>query len=349
MKLSEKIYQEDLSRIASAELPWSTFADKTVLITGANGFIPTYLVDTLVSLNRVQPELNIRILALVRNEAKALARFGKECIETEIELIVQDVCDPINIPGKIHYILHAASQAAPNYYGVDPVGTLKANVIGTYNLLETARRADTKGFLFVSSGEVYGAVEKKPTAEHDYGYVDPLEVRSCYAESKRMAENMCISWCHQYNIPVKIVRPFHTYGPGLDLKDVRSQAEFVANVVNKEDISLSSDGSPVRCFCYITDAIEAFFYVILKGENAHAYNVSNNHGEISIRGLAELVVSLFPERGLKVLGPTKQRTSGYIQSPVQRTSPDINKLRTLGWKPQISIEKGFKRTIEAYL
>lgn len=351
MQLSKKIWLEDIEQIIASQLPWDRFTKKTILVSGANGFIPSYMVDTLVHLNTIQPKLNIRILALVRDKERAIRRFGKQCVEKQIELLVQDVCQPVVISDDIHYWIHAASQASPKHYAIDPVGTLKANVIGTFNLLEKARESGTIGFLFVSSGEVYGNgdFQKFPTAENDYGYVDPLQVRSCYAESKRMAENMCVSWHYQYGLPAKIVRPFHTYGPGLDLNDTRSQAEFVASVVKKRDIFLSSDGTAIRCFSYIADTISAFFTVLLKGENGHAYNVSDDGGEISIHDLAELIASLFPEREIKISGQCIQRGPDYLASIINKTSPDISKIRSLGWKPKTNLSKGFRRTIEAYL
>jgi nucleoside-diphosphate-sugar epimerase len=350
MTFYNKIRTEDLKQITSVDLPWEKFNNKTVLITGANGFIASYIVDTLVYLNK-KKDYKINILALVRNEKKAIKRFGKDLVKNRVNLIVQDVCNTIKYKKKIDFIFHAASQATPDFYGSDPVGTLKANILGTNNLLDLAIKDNSESFLFVSSGEVYGEVKPDsfPTNENGYGYIDPLSVRSCYSESKRMAENMCVSWHHQYGVHAKIVRPFHTYGPGLDLNDVRSQAEFVSNVVKGKDISLLSDGSAIRSFCYISDTISAFFTVMLKGEDGKAYNVSYDKGEISIRSLAFLISSIFPERDIKVIRPETKRSSKYLQSTINKTSPDINKIKKLGWEPKVSLEKGFKRTIEAYL
>ena len=348
--MKNRIIQDDLAFIAGVELPWEQLAGKTVLVTGANGFLPSYMVKTLLYLN-AHKNLDIRIVALVRSKKKAMERFGDYVKMGRLTLIVQDVCDPITCNSDVDYIVHAASQASPKYFGADPVGTLSANVLGTYNLLELAREKNVTGFLYFSSGEVYGEVseDKIPTKEDDYGYVDPTNVRSCYAESKRMGENMCISWHHQYGIPAKIVRPFHTYGPGMSFSDGRVFADFVSDVVNESDIVMKSDGSAIRTFCYLADAVSGFFTVLLKGQSGQAYNVSNDKGEISIIDLAETIISLFPERSIKVIKKKDAYLKGYLKSGITRTRPDIGKICSLGWQPQYSIRNGFKRTIRSYL
>ena len=151
----------------------------------------------------------------------------------QLKFLVQDVCEKIIIDSKIDFIIHAASQASPKFYGKDPVGTINANVIGTINLLELAKRNKVEKFLYFSSSEVYGNLNEEdiPTKEDKFGSIDPCNVRSCYSEGKRAGETICISWKHQYSIPVVIVRPFHTYGPGMDLNDGRVYADFIKNIV----------------------------------------------------------------------------------------------------------------------
>jgi len=345
------IIQEDLENILSANLPWTDLAGKTVLVSGANGFLPAYIVETLLYFNEHTSSEKIKLIGLVRNQQKAANRFYLYQKRKNLKLIVQDVCSPIFIDEKVDYIIHAASQASPKYYGKDPVGTLSANVIGTYNLLNFAKDNALEGFLFFSSGEVYGQVTESqiPTQESDYGYVDPTNVRSCYAESKRMGETMCVSWFHQYGVPTKIVRPFHTYGPGMSLDDGRVYADFIADILNNRDIVMKSDGSAIRAFCYLADAIQGFLTVLLKGENGQAYNVGNDHGEASILDLANRLISLFPEKRLKVVKQEVTQAPGYLRSNISRNCPDISKVRGLGWEPTTSVEEGFKRTIRSFL
>jgi len=344
-----RIVAEDMQFITGMALPWERLAGKAVLITGANGFLPAYMVGALLFLNK-NKGLGINIIGLVRNKAKAMQRFGHEVDSGQVMLIVQDVSMPLTVDGPVDYIVHAASQASPKYYGVDPAGTLKANVLGTYNLLEIAREKKTEGFLFFSSGEVYGELQSDndKIKEDSYGIVDPMIVRSCYAESKRMGETMCVSWHHQFGVPAKVVRAFHTYGPGMDLDDGRVHADFVSDVLARRDIVMRSEGAFVRAFCYLSDATTGFFTVMLKGENGEAYNIGNDTCEISIRDLAAKIAGLYPELGMRVVQQVTERPEGYIESKFRRSCPNTDKARGLGWEPRFSIEDGFKRTIESY-
>ncbi len=345
------IIEEDLAKITSFDLPWSKFEGKTVLVSGANGFLPAYLVETLLYLNETKHQIPTQVIGLVRNVDKARVRFVEYLSRNDLKLIVQDVSVPVKINGPVDFIIHAASQASPKYFGSDPVGTLSANVLGTYHLLNLAQTKQVEGFLFFSSGEVYGQVppDQIPIYETAYGYLDPASVRACYAESKRMGETMCVAWHHQFGVPVKIVRPFHTYGPGMRLDDGRVFADFVANIVHNQDIVMMSDGSAIRPFCYLADATAGFFTVLLKGQAGQAYNIGNPEAEISILDLAETLVALFPEKKLHVVRqPTVVTPSGYLPSPIVRNSPDITKVRQLGWHTETSVPVGFARTIRSF-
>jgi nucleoside-diphosphate-sugar epimerase len=344
-----KIILEDLEIIANALIDWQKFNGKTVLVSGANGFLPAYMVESLLFLLDKKIITGLKILALVRNLTKAKARFKYYLNRKELLFINQDVCNFFEIPDKIDFIIHAASQASPKYFGTDPVGILKANTVGTINLLNIARINNVDSFLFFSTSEVYGLMseDKIPTRENEYGYLDPTNVRSCYAESKRMGETICVSYLHQYGIPVKIIRPFHTYGPGMALDDGRVHADFISDIVNNRDINMKSDGSAIRSFCYLSDATRGFFKVFLDGGAGEAYNIGNKNNEISIINLANLLVNMFPEKKLRVI---KQKApEGYLQSKIIQNSPDITKANAIGWFPEISLEDGFFRTIKSYI
>lgn len=344
------IIQEDISKINHADIDWQRFKDSHVLVSGAAGFLPAYMIYALLEWSEAN-DANVRVTALVRNYEKAVKKFRKFITSGSLNLIVQDVCDPFEHTFNCDWIIHAASQASPKFYGIDPVGTALANSLGTYRLLEFAKSNPLKGFLFFSTSEVYGQLEpdRIPISESSYGNIDPTLVRSCYSESKRFGETLCVSYAHQFEVPVKIVRPFHTYGPGMDLNDGRVFADFVSDIVHKRDIVLKSKGTATRAFCYLTDAVIGFYKILLEGEIAAPYNIGNPDAEISIADLASTLTALYPEFNLQLRFNEVVHSLEYIPSQVQRNSPNIEKAKNLGWTPQISISEGFRRTIDFYL
>jgi nucleoside-diphosphate-sugar epimerase len=346
--LRNAIVASDLLAITTQyPLPWHRLRGQKVLITGASGFLAAYMVETLLFLNETQG-LEIQIFALVRSRQRFESRFAHVLGRSDLVCIEQDVSNPLEFDVRPDYIIHAASQASPKYYSTDPIGTLSANTLGTAALLKLAALSKSKGFLFFSSGEVYGQTDRVPTLEGDFGFVDPTSVRACYAESKRMGENMCVSWHHQAGVPATIVRPFHTYGPHMLLNDGRVYADFVANILNNQPITMKSDGTARRAFCYAADAVAGFWTVLLNGTHGEAYNIGNPAGEISIGELAEILVELYPEKKLSVLLAPRENDSTYLVSPIVRNCPDITKVEKLGWLPRTPVREGFKKTIESY-
>jgi len=342
-----EIIYNDLIQVIESNLDWDRFKNKTILITGANGFLPAYMVYGFLLLND-HKNLNIKVLGLVRNEEKARLKFGDLLQRPDFEFLVQDVKEPIITDQPIHFCIHAASQASPKYYKIDPVGTINANVLGTNNLLHLAKEKNMDSFLFVSSGEVYGQVEEEnvPTKENQYGYTDILDVRSCYGEAKRLSETMCVAWFQQFGVQAKTIRPFHTYGPGLEMNDGRVYADFVSDIVHDRNIIMKSDGSARRAFCYIADATLGFFTVLLSGENGKAYNLGNSKAEYSILELAEVLCTLFPNKMLKVIRDETMPAGNYMKSPIARNCPDTTALEALGWKSWTTVEQGFYNTIQ---
>jgi nucleoside-diphosphate-sugar epimerase len=307
------------------------------------------MVETLLFLNRSVLSKPARVVALVRNLERVRERFAAHLDDPNLEIMVQNVSEPLVSPRAFDYIIHAASQASPLFYRTDPVGTLSPNVLGTYHLLDLARQHPVRGFLFFSSGEIYGIIGDgtRPIAEHDGGFLDPTDLRSCYGESKRMGETMCVAWAQQFGVPTRIVRPFHTYGPGMRLDDGRVFADFVRDILKGGPIVLQSDGRARRSFCYLADATLGFFTVLLKGETGGAYNVANPGGECSIAELADRLAATFASEGITV--ERRVRTSAaYSPSPIASTVPNIDKLKALNWNPVCTIEKGFQRTVASY-
>jgi len=344
------IISEDIQAIISEKIKWDYLRGKTILITGANGFIPSYVIYTLLELNATKfQNQRMMIFALVRNKEKAKKKFASLAIRKDFRLIVSDVSEPVQLNEKIDIIIHAASQASPKYYGTDPVGTLKANTIGTANMLDLARRNSVEKFLYISSGEVYGVLDNSlgVITEANTGNVDITEVRSCYAESKRMGENMCVCWSHQYGFHVNMLRLSHTYGPGVELDDGRVFGDFAGNILRNEDIVLNSDGKAKRSFVYISDMVLGLFMVLFYGEDKHAYNIAAD-SETEILELATMLCRLYPEKRLSVKFNKGTAPTGYIRSASLGAMLSAEKLKRLGWKQKVTIKEGFHRMIESY-
>jgi len=342
------VITEDLEYITDQALPWERFQNKTVLISGAAGFLPFYMVDVLLFLNETK-NLNIRIIALVRTLDKAKKKFRHAINRNDLIIRQQDICTPFDVEDDIDFVIHAASFATPKVFAENPVGTILPNIIGTKNLLQIAQRHQVENFLFFSTTGVYGFLppDAYPVPEERFGALDCMDVSACYLESKRMGENLCACWSHQYDLPVNIVRPAITYGPGLDLAGGRSFEDFAACIVENRDIELYSDGQVIRNFCYIADATLGFFLVLLKGRRGEAYNVATNH-EITIRTLADyLTAEVFPERGLKVV-LNFDESRNYMRTQFSRTTVDTSKVKELGWKLAFPIDVGFKRVIRSF-
>ncbi len=339
------IITEDLRRILAAPLPWDRLQGRTILVTGAAGFLPAYMVETILALNEHVGGPAAHVVALVRNEARARARFAVYAGRDDLEIVTQDVVAPLRSERRLDFVIHAASQASPVFYDTDPVGTIDANVLGTRQVLERARADRSEGILFFSSGEVYGDVNHFPTREDQFGSLDPTNVRACYGESKRMGENMCACWHHQHGVHATIVRPYHTYGPGVRLDDGRVFADFVADVLAQRPIAMKSAGTAIRAFCYLADATEGFFTVLLRGVPGLAYNVGNDEAELSI---LELARTLGDEFGLDVVEQAREPGSVYVPSPHSRGAPETERIRALGWSPRTGVREGFRRTVASF-
>lgn len=345
-----KVVQEDMKWLIGSGLPLKRLEGKTLLIAGANSFLASYMAQAVLFYNNTVKK-PCAVIALVRNKAKAKKRYAEYLKRKDFKLLAGDVCALKKYKGKADFIIHAASQASPKFYASDPVGTMMPNITGTQNLLEIAKKKKTKAMLFLSSSEVYGAAAagEKLLAEKSFGYLDCLTLRACYAEGKRAGETLCRIYAEKYGVKVKVARPFHTYGPNMPKDDGRVYADFVQNAVKKENIILNSDGSAVRAFCYIRDAVHGFFKVLFDGKPGEAYNIASDRDVLSVKELAWLIAGLFPERKVSVVINAAIKDKNYIKSVVAACVPDISKARALGFLPVVRAKEGFKRTIESYL
>ena len=339
-----KIIDEDLNQIIAENNGLKELYGQTIMITGASGLIGSYFLNTLIKLNE-DYSADIKIIPLIRN----LNKLDKEVVDKDYVIpIVQDITNPITYDGNVDYIIHAASPASPPLMREKPVETNFANTIGTANALTFAKEHNTKKFLFTSSREVYGQniSDEKYFKENDIGIINQLIPRNSYAESKKAAENMCLGFNEEYGLDTKIVRLGQTFGPGMNINGGMVHTEFLKMLLNNEDILLKSDGSSLRTYTYISDAVSAMFKIILKSKDI-VYNATNNQNEVSIKELAEIIVNLCPEKKSKIVFDIEEEKEGYDYKTFKFCLISAEKIADeLGWAPKYSIDEGLKRTIE---
>lgn len=343
-----KIISEDVINIIEDRLPFNNFYGKTVLISGANGYVPAYFVHAFIALNKYK-DAGIRILALCRNKERAEDRFSEYMDRDDFELVVQDVCEPIDISEEINIFIHAASPAGIKKRHEDPVNTFLSNVRGAENMLELAGKNPCDYFLFLSSVDVYGRMNNNDRLkESDSGYLDPLNIRNVYSCSKRAAESLCKAYQVKYNLPIYIVRPFQIMGPGPELNDGRLHIDFISQILGKKQIILKSDGTAVRSFMYISDAIKAMFYVMLKGNPGEAYNIVSETGEASVKELADLMAENVDGQDITVKFDYEQRETIEVTGALSIVTGDSTKIRSLGWTCNLALAEGSVRMMEFY-
>lgn len=339
-----KIIEDDIKTILKLQAEWNILKNKTVLVTGATGMIGQYIVFLLLKLNDIY-NYNISIFALCRNRNKAEQLFKDYIDNKKLNFIIQDVEEEINVHNEINYIIHTASPANPKFYSENPVQTIMANTIGTKNTLELAKKHKAN-YCYISTMEIYGQMNNSSDVkEEEYGAINSLDLRSCYPESKKLGENMCIAYKEQYGINVKIIRPAHTYGPGMSINDPRVQCEFMKKVIENQDIIMKSDGRMQRTYTYVADVVSGIFFAILKGQNI-VYNVANDKAVISIKKLAEIIIDSKKESQSKLIIELKNE-KGWSQ--IKPKVMNCDKLKETGWIPIFTVEEGIKRTMDYHI
>lgn len=345
--LNDNVLQEDLERIASSGIPVDEMNHSTILISGATGLIGSQLVRALMCCNRVR-NTKILILALVRNIEKAKKIYGQLLEREDLILVRGDVTTEIKLDYDIDYMIHCASVTASKTMVRQPVETLVTSIEGTRNMLELAKEKKVKSFVYVSSMEMYGAFEDigHRVTEQDLGYIDPLKVRSNYPESKRLCENMCIAYLSEYGVPVRIARLAQTFGAGILPEDNRVFAQFARSAMRGEDIVLHTKGLSEGNYCYTRDCIKALILLLVKGADGEAYNISNEETHTTIADMAKMVCEKIAGGRIQVVFDIPEsNTFGYAADTKMKLSSD--KLRTLGWKPEVGLEEAYRRLIES--
>lgn len=349
-----KIIREDLEEIYSRNINWERLKGKAIFITGAYGMLASYMVFQCIYLNEVA-DYGIELVLAVRNKEKARKRFGTYLDKAYMKLYLKDINEPILYHGRIDYIIHSAGLASTQYYNTIPIEVMMPNVLGTIQLLKLAEEKKAESFLLFSSGEVYGEIGSSVNVitEECMGVHQNLSLRNCYGESKKMAETFCYAWFKQKGVPAKMVRLGHTYGPTMDIEsDKRVFAAFVNDIVHNRNIVMKSDGSPSRQFCYIADAAAGFFSILLNGIPGEVYNLFSMEGFLSIGQLAELLIDIYPEKGLKIERQMKDGQRVILDKGECMILPQgeifgSEKLKKIGWSCKYNVRNGFYRTMES--
>lgn len=336
-----KTYIEDLNEALQSTIGIEMLKGHTVAITGATGTIGSFIVDMLLEYNR--HGANITLYALGRS----LDRLGKrfDAAKTEMLCYVEyDALKPIEFEYSVDYIIHAGGNAHPSAFNSDPVGTIIGNVNGTYNLLEYAKKHGAKRFCYISSGEVYGQGDLTlDSFDETYsGYLDQTSPRTCYPTSKRTTETLCASYTKQYGLETVIVRPCHTYGPGMTESDSRANAQFFKNVLSGENIVLKSAGTQMRSYCYIADCASIILTCMIKGVPGEAYNSANKNAITTIAGLAKVIARC---AGKEVEFSDPDAVDIANRTPIAKQVLDSQKVEALGWKGMFTVERGVEHVI----
>ena len=349
MKLSDdKILQNDLELIARSEnIPWDKLKNKSVLVTGATGLIGSQIVLSLLNAN-TEHHLNLTVLAAVRNQQKAENIF-KYADKNALKYVVQDILKPFNIDCNVDYIIHGASMTSSKDFVDYPVETITTALGGTENVLKLAKEKNITGMVYLSSLEIYGVVDFniEKVSENMSGSIDCMSVRSSYSEGKRMVECLCASYASEYSLPIKVARLCQTFGPGVSYSDNRVFAQFARSIIEGKDIVLKTDGSTERNYCYVRDAISGILTILLNGEAGQAYNVANKDTLITIRGMAEMLIDMYPESGTSLMFDIAEDITKLGYNPKVKMNLDTAKIEALGWSAEVGLKEMFENLIHS--
>ena len=304
---------------------------KRTLVTGGAGFLGSFLCEKLLDQGH-------EVIALDNFYTGSRKNISHLLDHPSFELIRHDIVEPILL--EVDWIFNMACPASPIHYQYNPVKTVKTSVMGAINMLGLAKRVNAR-ILQASTSEVYGDPEIHPQQESYWGSVNPIGLRSCYDEGKRVAETLMMDYHRQNQVDIKLVRIFNTYGPRMHINDGRVVSNFIVAALKEEPLEIFGDGEQTRSFCYVSDLIDVILKMMNKDDLIGPVNIGNP-GEFTIRELAEKILKLTGSRS-KI--QVRQERS---DDPVRRR-PDISLAREkLGWEPSVDLEEGLGKTIEYF-
>jgi UDP-glucuronate decarboxylase len=301
-----------------------------IIVTGGAGFIGSHLIDRLMQEQHEVICLDNFYTGTKRNIEKW---FGNP----NFELIRHDITEPIRL--EVDRIFHLACPASPVHYQYNPIKTTKVSFLGTSNMLGLAKRVKAR-FLMASTSEVYGDPLIHPQSEDYFGNVNPIGIRSCYDEGKRVAETLCFDYHRQHNVEIRVARIFNTYGPRMLENDGRVVSNFIAQSLQGKPLTIYGDGSQTRSFCYVSDLVDGLIK-LMDGNETGPVNLGNPEEYTILRLAQNIRDRINPDREISFL-PLPQ------DDPKQR-KPDITRAKTwLNWEPTVSLDRGLDLTIAEF-
>ena len=301
-----------------------------ILVTGGAGFIGSHLIDRLMSNNH-------EVICLDNFYTGSKQNVMSWLNNPRFEIIRHDITEPIRL--EVDQVYHLACPASPVHYQYNPIKTVKTNVMGTLNMLGLAKRVKAR-FLLASTSEVYGDPEIHPQTEDYRGSVNPIGIRSCYDEGKRVAETLTFDYYRENKVDVRVARIFNTYGPRMLENDGRVVSNFVVQALRGNPLTVYGEGQQTRSFCYVSDLVEGLIK-LMNGDYTGPVNLGNPE-EYTILELAQTIQNMInPEVQIKF-------TPLPADDP-RRRRPDITRAKTwLNWEPTISLQTGLKMTVEDF-
>lgn len=302
-----------------------------ILITGGTGFIGNHLCRKLLNEGH-------QIICLDNNFTGSLNNINDIFANPNFEFIEHDVINPIYL--EIDQIYHLACPASPKAYQYDSIKTIKTNVLGTLNMLGLAKKNNCR-ILLTSTSEVYGDPLMSPQVETYWGNVNPIGVRSCYDEGKRLAETLTMEYHKNHNVDVRIARIFNTYGPNMDKNDGRVVSNFINQCLENNDITIYGEGKQTRSFCYVDDTVDGLIKLMNQIETIGPVNIGNPY-EITIKELAIILLEMIETKSKIIYQDLPN------DDPMKR-KPCIEKAKKhLKWEPKITLLEGLKKTINYF-
>jgi UDP-glucuronate decarboxylase len=303
----------------------------TILVTGGAGFIGSHLCEQLlgaghdvICLDNFFTGSKENIRSLVRND--------------HFELVRHDIVNPIYL--EVDRIYNLACPASPVHYQMNPIKTIKTSTVGMVHMLGLAKRVKAR-LLQASTSEVYGDPEEHPQKESYWGNVNPIGVRSCYDEGKRVAETLCMDYHRNNRVDVRIVRIFNTYGPRMHPNDGRVVSNFIVQALRGQPVTIYGDGSQTRSFCYVDDLVAGLIRMMENDQTTGPVNLGNP-AEITVQELAERVIKLTGSS-------SKIEVRPLPQDDPRKRKPDISLAKkVLEWEPRVSLDDGLRRTIDYF-